>query len=131
MTYEQIRLVLTQRMTEFNAVNADRICYPNQPEQFTPPHVGVWCRFDIQHAPSIMAGMADRPYTRRPGQIVVQCFDRQFAGPAGVTELADAVVGHFAYWRQGNLECLEASLVDVGTADGFIQKNVIIRFRAG
>ena len=131
MTYEQIRALITARMVAFTGIDQARIDYPNQPTVFTPPDSGLWCRLNIQYATAFMAGMADRPYTRKPGQISIQCFARERAGTKAITELADALEAHFAYWMSGDLECMEASQAIAGEFEGFYQINVNIRFRAG
>ena len=127
MTFEQIRALITARMVAFTGIDQARIDYPNQPEVFTPPATGLWC----QYASAFMAGMADRPHTRKPGQISIQCFARERTGTKAINELADALEAHFAYWMSGDLECMEASQVVAGEFEGFYQINVNIRFRAG
>ncbi|MGU9816022.1 phage tail terminator-like protein [Pseudomonas sp. LF135] len=131
MTYEQIRAALTARMVAFIGIDQARIDYPNQPIVFTPPAAGLWCRFNVQYATAFMAGMADKPYTRKPGQVSIQCFARLNTGTKAINELADALEAHFAYWMSGDLECMEASQVVAGEFEGFYQINVNIRFRAG
>lgn len=131
MTFEQIRALITARMVAFTDIDQVRIDYPNQPEVFTPPATGLWCRLNIQYASAFMAGMADRPHTRKPGQISIQCFARERTGTKALNELADALEAHFAYWMSGDLECMEASQVVAGEFEGFYQINVNIRFRAG
>jgi hypothetical protein len=131
MTYEQIRAALTARMVAFTGIDQARIDYPNQPTVFTPPAAGLWCRFNVQYATAFMAGMADKPYTRKPGQVSIQCFARLNTGTKAINEFADALEAHFAYWMSGDLECMEASQVVVGEFEGFYQINVNIRFRAG
>ncbi|RBB99674.1 hypothetical protein C3E97_020610 [Pseudomonas sp. MWU12-2115] len=131
MTFEQIRALITARMVAFTGIEQARIDYPNQPEMFTPPATGLWCRLNIQYASAFMAGMADRPHTRKPGQISIQCFARERTGTKAINELADALEAHFAYWQSGDLECMEASQVVAGEFEGFYQTNVNIRFRAG
>ncbi|WP_460061074.1 hypothetical protein [Pseudomonas sp. S2_A05] len=131
MTFEQIRALITARMVAFTGIDQERIDYPNQPALFTPPASGLWCRLNIQYASAFMAGMADRPHTRKPGQISIQCFARERTGTKAINELADALEAHFAYWQSGDLECMEASQVVAGEFEAFYQINVSIRFRAG
>ena len=80
---------------------------------------------------SFMAGMADKPYTRKPGQISIQCFARLGTGTKALNVLSDQLEAHFAYWLSGDLECMEASQIPAGEFEGFYQINVNIRFRAG
>ena len=131
MTYEQIRELITARMVAFTGVAQTQIGYPNQPVMFDPPEDGLWCRLNIQYGTAFMAGMADRPYTRKPGQISIQCFARVHTGTKSINQLVDALEAHFAYWMSGDLECMEASQVVAGEFEGFYQINVNIRFRAG
>lgn len=131
MTYEQIRQLIVGRMAVFAGLEQARIAYPNQPAVFVPPLAGLWCRLNILHATAFMAGMADKPYTRKPGQISIQCFARIRTGIKELTVLADSLETWFAYWSSIELECMEASQVVVGEFEGFYQINVNIRFRAG
>lgn len=131
MTFEEIRALITARMVAFSGLTQDRIDYPNQPAVFTPPDQGLWARLNIQYATAFMAGIADLPYTRKPGQISIQCFARVRTGTKAINQLADALEGHFAYWQAGLLECIEATQVVAGEFEGFYQINVNIRFRAG
>ncbi len=145
MRFDEIRTAIVGRMATFYGIAQSRIEYPNQPGTFTPPEPAngtdpaEWCRLSILPGPSFMAGMADKPYTRKPGRIVIQCFVRLGRGTRKLATLADALETHFAYWTSGNLECLEASQVNVGAGDtagrpegtGFYQINVNIEFRAG
>ncbi|MCQ9618395.1 DUF4128 domain-containing protein [Paenalcaligenes niemegkensis] len=130
MTYEEIRIAIESRMATFTGIDQLHVDYPND-VRFTPPEKGEWCRLNIQHAPALMAGMADKPYTRKPGQVVIQCFSRIHSGTGALNRLADALEEHFAYWSLGDLECMEASQAVVGEANAFYQINVNIRFRAG
>ena len=131
MTFEQIRALITARMVAFTGIEQARIDYPNQPTVFAPPATGLWCRLNIQYATAFMAGMADQPYTRKPGQISIQCFARERTGTLALNKLADALEAHFAYWMSEQFECMEASQVVAGEFEGFYQINVNIRFRAG
>lgn len=140
MTYEQIRTAVMGRMEVFEGIEHKRVFYQNFPYPpenldtsgvFKPPATGLWCRFNVQYATAFMAGMADKPYTRKPGQISIQCFTRARTGMKALNELADQLEAHFAYWAYGALECLEASQVVAGEFEGFYQINVNIRFRAG
>lgn len=140
MTYEQIRRAIVARMVAFTGIEQERIDYPNAEAPaanrdtsgaFKPPATGLWCRLHIGHATAFMAGMADRPHTRKPGIITVQCFARRQTGIKGLSELADALETHFSYWSSGDLECIETSQVDAGELEDFYQINVNTRFRAG
>ena len=140
MTYSEIYDAVILRMRAFTGIEQDRIYYPNAQFQakdkdtsgaFKPPASGLWCRLNIAYATPFMAGMADRPHTRKPGMIVVQCFAREQTGIKGLNALADALEAHFSYWSSGGLECIETGVVDADEFEGFRQYNVNVRFRAG
>lgn len=140
MTFEEIRSAILGRMSVFGGIERKRVFFANEPYPpenldtsgvFKPPADGLWCRFNIQYATAFMAGMADQPYTRKPGQISIQCFARVHTGTKSINHLVDALEAHFAYWMSGDLECMEASQVVAGEFEGFYQINVNIRFRAG
>jgi hypothetical protein len=139
MTFEQIRATILGRMQSFTGIEQARIDYQLPTKRFTPPETGMWCRLNINFSDSFMAGMGDVPYTRKPGLIVFQCFDRGFAETIALVRLTDAIEGHFGYWASGELETLESTVINVGldasvgtpTGTGFYQKNVNVRFRAG
>ena len=130
MTYEDIVKLITARMVAFAGLPQSSIDYPNTPT-FTPPAAGLWCRLNIQHATAFMAGMADKPYTSKPGQISIQCFARLGTAMKALNVLSDQLEAQFSYWQSGDLECLEASQIPAGEFEGFYQVNVNIRFRAG
>ena len=140
MTFEEIRELIVSRVAVYAGIEQNRIFYPNAPYPpenldtsgiFKPPASGLWCRLNIQYATAFMGGMADKPYTRKPGQISIQCFTRVRTGIKAINELADSLEAHFGYWSSGDLECMEASQVVAGELEGFYQINVNIRFRAG
>ncbi|MND24582.1 hypothetical protein D3C80_150030 [compost metagenome] len=127
MTLEQTRQAIIDRMQSFTGIAQDRIQYPNAPG-FTVPTKGVWCRLTIAGGPSFTSGIADKPCTRRTGNIMVQCFDRLHAGEKALTVLSDSLLQHFEYFTADHLECLQGQSVFVGQGADFIQYNVTIRF---
>ena len=140
MTYSEIYDAIILRMRAFSGIAPDRIYYPNAQLQakdkdtsglFKPPATGLWCRLNISYATPFMAGMADRPHTRKPGMITIQCFAREQTGIKSLNALADALESHFSYWSTGDLECIENGVVDADEFEGFRQFNVNVRFRAG
>ncbi|CAG8863151.1 hypothetical protein PS627_00087 [Pseudomonas fluorescens] len=133
--FETVRKTLTARMATFTGIEQARIEYANSPNPgggvFKPPATGVWCAFEIQYASAFPAGMADKTYYRRPGQVVIQCFCRRNVGLSAINKLADALSDHFQSWQDGHIECLEASQQVVGDFEDYYQINVNTRFRAG
>ena len=128
MTLEQARQAIVDRMMSFTGISQDRIQYPNAPG-FTVPTKGVWCRLTITGGPSFIAGLGNKPCTRRTGNILIQCFARPNTGDRGVTELSDALLAHFEYYTTGQLEILQGQVQNLGSNGDFIQYNISINYR--
>ncbi|WP_322976603.1 phage tail terminator-like protein [Acinetobacter pittii] len=128
MTLEQTRQAIIEHMQAFTGIGQERIQYPNAPE-FNVPKDGVWCRLAIVGGPSFISGIADKPCTRRTGNIMIQCFARHRSGVKGVTELSDALLQHFEYFTLDHLECLHGQSNFIGQDADFIQYNVKIGYK--
>lgn len=128
MTLEQARQAIVDRMMSFTGISQDRIQYPNAPG-FTVPTKGVWCRLTIAGGPSFISGIADKPCTRRTGNIMIQCFDRLHVGEKALTILSDALLAHFEYFTTGQLEILQGQVQNLGNNGDFIQYNISINYR--
>ncbi|MDO7527107.1 phage tail terminator-like protein [Acinetobacter baumannii] len=128
MTLEQTRQAIIDRMQAFTSIAQERIQYPNVPG-FTVPKVGVWCRLTIAGGPSFTSGIADKPCTRRTGNILIQCFDRLHTGEKALTILNDALLAHFEYYSIEHLECLNGQSIYAGKDADFIQYNVSIGYK--
>lgn len=128
MTLEQTRQAIVDRMMSFTGISQDKIQYPNVPG-FNVPTKGLWCRLAISGRPSFIAGLSDKPTTRRTGNILIQCFARPNSGDREITELSDALLAHFEYFSVEHLECLNGQLIFAGKDADFIQYNVTIGYR--
>ncbi|MGI3179742.1 hypothetical protein, partial [Acinetobacter baumannii] len=113
------RQAIIDRMQSFTGIAQERIQYPNAPD-FTVPTKGVWCRLTIAGGPSFTSGIADKPCTRRTGNIMIQCFDRLHTGEKAVTVLSDALLAHFEYFIIEHLECLNGQSIYAGKDADFI-----------
>ncbi|WP_406860135.1 hypothetical protein [Acinetobacter baumannii] len=128
MTLEQARQAIVDRMMSFTGISQDRIQYPNAPG-FTVPTKGVWCRLTIAGGPSFISGIADKPCTRRTGNIMIQCFDRLHVGEKALTVLGDALLAHFEYFKSSQLEALQGQVQNLGSNGDFVQYNITIGYR--
>lgn len=128
MSLEQTRKAIIDRMQSFTGIAQDRIQYPNAPG-FNVPKEGLWCSLTIAGGPSFTSGVADKPCTRRTGNIMIQCFARHRSGVKGVTELSDALLQHFEYFTLDHLECLHGQSNFIGQDADFIQYNVTIGYK--
>lgn len=130
MNLEQTRQAIIDRMQSFTGISQDRIQYPNLPG-FKVPKEGLWCRLTIAGGPSFISGIADKPCTRRTGNIMVQCFARPNSGIMEITKLSDALLAHFEYYSIDHLECLNGQSIFVRQDADFIQYNVSIGYKVG
>lgn len=128
MTLEQTRQAIIDHMQNFTGIAQDRIQYPNAPG-FTVPKEGLWCCLKIAGGASFTSGVADKPCTRRTGNIMIQCFDRLHTGEKALTVLSDALLAHFEYYSFDDLECLKGESIDAGKDADFVQYNVIIGYK--
>ncbi|AXX42714.1 DUF4128 domain-containing protein [Acinetobacter baumannii] len=128
MTLEQTRQAIIDRMKAFTGITQDRIQYPNLPG-FNVPKDDVWCRLTIAGGPSFTSGIADKPCTRRTGNIMIQCFARPNSGIIEITKLSDALLAHFEYFTSGQLEVLQGQVQNLGSNGDFIQYNISINYR--
>ncbi|SEO13726.1 phage tail terminator-like protein [Acinetobacter sp. yr461] len=127
MTLEQTRQAIISRMQSFTGIAQDRIQYPNV-SGFTVPKDGLWCRLTIAGGPSFISGVADKPCTRRTGNIMVQCFARPNSGIMEITKLSDALLAHFEYYSFDHLECLQGQSSYSEQNKDFVQNNLIISY---
>lgn len=127
MTLEQARQAIVDRMMSFTGISQDRIQYPNAPG-FNIPTKGLWCRLAISGGPSFIAGLSDKPTTRRTGNILIQCFARPDTGDKEITDLSDALLDHFEYYSVQHLKCWSGQSIDAGKDGDFVQQNVTIGF---
>ncbi|OEC84793.1 hypothetical protein [Acinetobacter sp. YK3] len=125
MTLEQARQAIIARMQGFSGIDQMR---PNAPS-FKAPENGLWCRLMIAGGSSFISGIADKPCTRRTGNIMIQCFDRLHTGEKAITELSDALLNHFEYFNIDHLECLQGQSINAGKDSDFIQYNISIRYK--
>lgn len=128
MTLEQARQAIIARMQSFTGIDQARIQYSNAPE-FKVPKIGLWCRLTIAGGSSFISGIADKPCTRRTGNIMIQCFDRLHTGEKAITELSDALLTHFEYFSIEHLECMQGQSINAGKDGDFIQYNVMVGYR--
>lgn len=127
MTLEEARQAIVDRMMSFTGISQERIKYPNAPG-FTVPNKGLWCSLSIKWGPSFIAGLADKPCTRRTGNILIQCFARPNTGDQEITVLSVELLSHFEYFRFEHLECFQGQSIDAGKDADFQQYNVTIGF---
>lgn len=134
MTFEQIRAIVTGRMTQWVGIPTDAVDYPNNPKgPFDPAGKPIWARLadvpGLASAPEIGIG----PCVRRTGIIIVQLFVPSYKGTLAIAKAADTLVEHFQFYSDpaGPFECYAASASTIGDdGHGWYQVNLSIPYRA-
>ena len=93
------------------------------------PLDGIWYRLTVQHGVNLMLGMANEPCTRELGAVVIQIFYPNNKRTESVKRLADSLGTHFQYYRDGKLELMTASVINVPERENGYQINVRIPYR--
>ena len=131
MTFEQIRNIITTRMTQWTGIPASDVDYPNSPKPFNPAGRAIWARLADIPALSSTPEIGLSPKVRRTGLIVVQLFVPSYKGTLAITRAADALVQHFEFFSEAGFDCYAASATTVGDdGNGWYQVNIQIPYRA-
>ncbi|MFJ2446821.1 phage tail terminator-like protein [Pseudomonas sp. NPDC087626] len=133
MTFEQIRNIVTGRMTQWAGIPATSVDYPNSPQPFDPAGKPIWARLadvpGLASAPEVGVGAC----VRRTGLIIIQLFVPTYKGTLVITKAADTLVEHFQFYSDptGPFDCFAVSANVVGDdGRGWYQVNVSIPYRA-
>lgn len=103
--------------------------YATDNVNFQTPSDGIWYTLTVQHGINLMVGMGNEPCTRELGAVVVQVFYPNNKQTASIKRLADSLGGHFQYHRDGKLELMTASIINVPERENGYQLNIRIPYR--
>lgn len=134
MTFEQIRTIITGRMTQWAGIPADAVDYPNNPKgPFDPAGKPIWARLadvpGLSSAPEVGIG----PCVRRTGIIMIQLFVPSNKGTLAITKAADNLVGHFQFYTDPAhpFDCFAVSMNTLGDdGRGWYQVNLSVPYVA-
>lgn len=102
----------------------------NQPKSQTVSlNVGI--------TPELQASLGDQPCTRTPGIVFIQLFAPLHSGTLELSKLADKWAEHMQFYKFGDLEMLQADILDAGHSSAigdpstmsFYQYNVNVSYR--
>lgn len=127
MNNELIESLILAHMKSWTYFNEARFAVDNV--NFITPTDGIWYRLTIQHGINLMVGMADTPCTRELGAVAIQIFYPNNKRTESVKRLTDSLGSHFQYYRNGKLEFMTASVINVPERENGYQINVRIPFR--
>jgi len=133
MTFEQIREIITTRMTQWAGIPADAVDYPNPPKPFNPEGRNIWARLadipGLSSTPEVGIG----PCVRRTGIVIIQLFVPSYSGTLAITRAVDTLVTQLQYYSapEGPFDFFEASPQVVGDdGNNWYQVNVRVPYRA-
>lgn len=131
MTFEQIRNIITTRMTQWTGIPAADVDYPNAPKPFNPAGKAIWARLADISGPASAPEVGLSPHVRRTGIIVIQLFVPTYKGTLAITRAADTLVQQFEFFSQSSFDCFAASAATLGDDGlGWYQVNIQIPYRA-
>lgn len=131
MTFEQIRILIENRLASWNDIPIAWDNVPNGPTlQAAIDAKEPWVRLTIQHGDSLTAGIGSAPCVRRTGLIMTQVFTAERIGSAKAYQIATSLAQRLEYWQQGHLSTQASSVRRVGPKDRWFQVNVTTPFRA-
>lgn len=129
MTLTEIRNAVITRMTAQTAIASDAVDYPNS-KAFDPSGRAIWARLvdisGLAAATEIGAG----PVVQRSGMLIIQLFVPVATGSLLITQTADKIRELFEFQNDGRLSYFAVSAIPAGEADGWLQLNIQIPYRA-
>lgn len=130
MTFEQIRNIVTTRMTQWTGIPATSVDFPNN-AIFDPSGKPIWARLADVPGLSSTPEVGLSPCVQRTGIIIIQLFVPSYKGTLAITRAADTLVQHFEFFSESGFDCFAASAATLGDdGNGWYQVNVKIPYRA-
>ncbi|UNM17272.1 DUF4128 domain-containing protein [Pseudomonas sp. ArH3a] len=130
MTFEQIRNIVTARMTQWTGIPAAKVDYPNN-KLFDSAGKAIWARLADVPGLSSTPEVGLSPCVQRTGIIIIQLFVPSYKGTLAITRAADTLVQHFEFFSESGFDCFAASAATLGDdGNGWYQINVQIPYRA-
>lgn len=123
----QIEQLVMEHFITWQGFDKTRTARANR--DFIPPTEGVWLRIHVVGGISQIASVSHTPCVLYTGTVVVQLFERENSGTKTIKQQADSLALHLNCVQLAGLELLAASIINVGTDDGFYQINVSVPYR--
>lgn len=141
MTNTQALQAILARVDTFTGMPKANIQLANNPlkdgRPFEPPEKEIWAKVTVSNAGSFITSIGDQPCTRTPGIVFIQLFAALHTGTLELSMLADKWAEHMQFYKVGNLEMLQADILDAGHSSAigdpstmsFYQYNVNVSYR--
>ena len=140
MTNTQALRAILARVGSFTGMPKEYIQLENnhlhEGKPFEPPENEIWAKVTVKNGGSFIAEISDKPGTRTTGIIFIQLFAPLNTGTDGLSQMADKWAEHLQFYKTGDLELREASILDAGHSSAigdpssmsFYQYNVNISY---
>jgi hypothetical protein len=140
MTNTQALRAILARVGAFTGMAKANIQLANNPlvdgKPFEPPENEIWAKVTVKNAGSFIAEIGDKPSTRTTGIIFIQLFAPLNTGTDLLSQMADKWAEHMQFYKTGDLELREASILDTGHSNAigdpsnmsYYQYNVNVSF---
>ncbi|MCY1161829.1 hypothetical protein D9M71_18570 [compost metagenome] len=141
MTNTEALQAILARVGTFTGMPKAYIQLANNPlkdgKPYEPPSNQIWAKVTVSNAGSFITGIGDKPCKRTVGIIFIQLFAPLHSGTLELSELADLWASHLEFYKVGDLELREASIIDAGhssaigdpSAMSFYQYNVNVSYQ--
>ena len=141
MTNTEALQAILARVGIFTGMLKANIQLANNPlkdgKPYEPPSNQIWAKVTVSNAGSFITGIGDKPCKRTAGIIFIQLFAPLHSGTLELSELADLWALHLEFYKVGDLELREASIIDAGhssaigdpSAMSFYQYNVNVSYQ--
>jgi hypothetical protein len=118
MTNTQALRAILKQVKAFTGMPKEYIQLANnhlhEGKPFEPPENGIWAKVTVKNGGSFIAEIGDKPCTRTTGIIFIQLFAPLNTGTDAISQLADKWAEHMQFYKTGDLELREASILDAG-----------------
>ena len=141
MTNTQALQAILARVGTFTGMPKANIQLANNPfiggKPYEPPAGQIWAKVTVKNAGTFISSIGDKPCTRTPGIVFIQLFAPLHSGTLELSILADKWAEHMQFYKVGNLEMLQADILDAGHSSAigdpstmsFYQYNVNVSYR--
>lgn len=141
MTNTQALQAILARVGTFTGMPKANIQLANNPQvggkPYEPPTGQIWAKVTVKNAGTFIASIGDQPCTRTPGIVFIQLFAPLHSGTLELSKLADKWAEHMQFYKVGDLEMLQADILDAGhsavigdpSTMSFYQYNVNVSYR--
>ena len=118
MTNTQALQAILARVGTFTGMPKANIQLANNPlvggKPYEPPTGEIWAKVTVKNAGTFISSIGDQPCTRTPGIIFIQLFAPLHSGTLELSKLADKWAEHMQFYKFGDLEMLQADILDAG-----------------